>query len=155
MIAPRTMAAEKDTLNATDVAFVKTTGAAGMAEVKIASLGVTKATRADVKALAEMLVTDHTKVNAELKVLATKKGIELSDVISPSSAETFQKLEKLSGTEFDKEFLADIVADHKTCVNAFDASSKDAKDTDVRAFVDKTLPALKAHHAKAVDLQSK
>jgi putative membrane protein len=60
-----------------------------------------------------------------------------------------------SGAEFDKEYLAAVVSSHKTCVSAFEDISKESKDTDVKAFADKTLPALKAHHDKAKELHSK
>jgi putative membrane protein len=155
MLVPNSMATEKDTLNAADVKFVKREAAAGMAEVKISTLAVTKATNADVKAMAEMLVKDHTAVNSELQALATQKGVELSAVIAPAHATTFQKLEKLEGTAFDKEFLAIIISDHKTCIGSFEKASKDAKDTDVKNWAEKTLPALKAHLAKAEALNTK
>ena len=155
MLAPNVMATEKDTLNATDVSFVKHASASGMAEVKVAGLGVKKAGRADVKEFAEMLVKDHTMANEELKKLASTKGVELSAVIAPKHADTFQKLEKVSGTEFDKEFLADQVSDHKKCVSNFEAASKDSKDTEVKIFADKMLPTLRAHLATAKELVSK
>jgi putative membrane protein len=145
----------KSGLTSDEVKFIKHAAADGTAEVKIAGLAVKKAENASVKAFAEMLVTDHTKVNDELKMLATNKNVDLSAVIDPKDAGTFQKLEKYSGAEFDKEYLAAVVSSHKTCVSAFEDISKESKDTDVKAFADKTLPALKAHHDKAKELHSK
>lgn len=155
MLAPNASASEKDTLNAADVKFVKTESAAGMSEVKIAELAVTKADRAEVKSFAEMLVTDHTAVNTQLAALATQKGIEVSSVLSPAHAATVQKLEKLTGAEFDKEFLSVIITDHKKCISNYEAASKDAKDNDLRIWVDKTIPALKSHLEKAESLNVK
>lgn len=155
LLAPHGMAAEKDTLDAADVKFVKHAAASGLAEVKVADLGVQKAENADVKAFAKMIAADHTKVNEELKALAATKGIELSAVIDPKHADTFQKLEKVSGKEFDKEFLATLVSSHKKSVSSFETASKDAKNTDVKVFAEKNLPALKAHLAKATELAAK
>lgn len=155
LLVSQGMGAEKDTLNATDVKFVKHEAAAGMAVVKLAELGVKKAARADVKAFAETLVTDHTKANEELTKLAAAKGVELSAVIDPDQAEAFQKLEQATGPEFDKEFLAQINSGHKKCVGNFETASKEAKDSDLKTWVDKMLPALKAHHEKATALGSK
>jgi putative membrane protein len=154
MFTTNGMAAPKDTLNAADVKFVKHAAASGTAEVKIADLGVKKAERADVKAFAEMISSDHTKVNAELKELAKTKGVEISAVIAPDHAGTFQKLEKSSGAEFDKEFLSTMVSSHKKGVSNYEAASKDAKDKEVKAFADKTLSALKTHLAKAEELSA-
>jgi putative membrane protein len=149
---PQGMASPKDTLDATDVKFVKHMAADGKAEVKLAGLAVQKAGRAEVKALAEMLVTDHTAANTEVAGLASTKGVELSDVISPSHAATFQALEKSSAPDFDKDYLADVVSSHKKCIGHCEDASKDAKDTDVKAWATKMLPTLKAHLAKAEEL---
>ena len=91
----------------------------------------------------------------ELKGLAATKGVELSAVIDPKHADTFQSLEKSSGAEFDKEFLAAVVSGHKKCVSNFETASTDAKDADVKAWAAKMLPGLKAHLEKAKDLQAK
>ncbi|MDB6004306.1 MAG: putative outer membrane protein [Prosthecobacter sp.] len=154
-LASNGIAAPKDTLDAADVKFVKTESAAGIAELKLAELGVQKAERADVKAFAGMLVTDHTQANKELAALATEKGVEVSAVIDSKHADTFQKLEKAGKSDFDKEFLADMISDHKKCVSNFEEAAKDAKNSDVKTWAGKMLPALKAHLAKAKELAAK
>ncbi|MHB1081292.1 MAG: DUF4142 domain-containing protein [Prosthecobacter sp.] len=151
-LAPQGGAAEKGTLNATDVEFVKHEAAAGMATVKIAGLGAKKATRPEVKSFAEMIVKEHTAANEELKKLAATKGVELSAVIDSKHAEMFQKLEQYSGTEFDKEFLDAAVSGHKKCVGRFEDAAKDSQDKDVKMWAAKMLPALKSHLAQAEEL---
>ncbi len=152
IFAPHGFAAEKDTLNATDVKFVKHAAAAGMAEVKVAELGVKKAGSPNLKAFAEMLVTDHTKANEEVTALAKTKGVELSTVIEPNHASTYQKLEQYSGTDFDKELLAVLVSDHKKCISTYEAAAKDSKDMEVKAWAEKMLPTLRTHLDKAKEL---
>ncbi len=148
-------AAPKDTLDAADVKFVKTESAAGTAVVKLAELGVQKAERADVKAFAEMLVTEHTQANKDLSALAVAKGVDVSAVISPKQAGKFQDLEKATKADFDKEFLADLISSHKKCVSNFEDAAKDSKDSDVKGWAEKMLPALKAHLATATELAAK
>lgn len=155
MALPEAQALPKDTLNPVDVQFVKHEAAAGLGVVKIAELGVMKVQNADVKAFAEKLVADHTGANAELKQLAVDKGIDLSAVVDPADAKTFQDLEKVSGAAFDKAFLAAVVIAHKTCVDHFEAESKDAKNSDLKLWVDKMTPTLKSHLARAEELHSR
>jgi len=155
LFAPHAMADSKDTLDAADVKFVKTEAAAGKAVLKIAGLGVQKAERADVKAFAETLVTDHTQANAELTALAATKGVELSAVIDPKNADKFQDLEKATKADFDKEFLAATISAHKKCVSNFEEAAKDAKNSDVKMWAEKMLPTLKAHLATATELAAK
>ncbi len=154
-LASQSIAAPKDTLDAADVKFVKHESAAGTAQLKIAELGVQKAERADVKAFAETLVTDHTQANKELAALATEKGVEVSAVIDPKHAEAFQKLEKAGKSDFDKEFLDGMISGHKKCVSNFEEAAKDAKNSDVKMWAEKMLPTLKAHLAKAKELAAK
>ncbi len=156
MLVPHTQAEDKkDRLTGADEKFVKQEAAAGMATVKIAEFGVKKTERADIKAFSETLVTDHTAANAELAKLAASKNVELSTVIDPKHAETYQKLEKHSGTDFDKEYLATLVKGHEKCVSNFEEASKDSSDGDLKAWAGKMLPALKAHLEKAKELAAK
>lgn len=153
--ATLSIADEKDTLDATDVKFVKQEAAGGMAAVAVAELGVKKASNAEVKALATTLVTDHTAVNKELQGLATQKGVDVSSVLSEDATKDIQKLETYSGAEFDKEFVAHVISKHKKCISSFEESGKDAKNADLKAWSNKILPGLKAHLAKAESLNVK
>lgn len=148
-------AEDKSSLKAADEKFVKTAGASGMAEVKIATLGTQKAERADVKELATMLVADHTKVNAELSALAESKKVQLSAVIDPSAADTFKDLEKESGKGFDKAFLDHLEKSHKDSIANFEDAEKNGEDAEVKSWASKTLPALRTHLDKVKELKAK
>lgn len=150
--APRGMAAEKDTLNAYDMRFIKRAAADDTAEVKLAELAVKKAAALNVKAYAEIIVTDHTQVKEEISKLAAAKGVQISNVVDPKDAATFQKLEQASGAEFDKLFLAEMVKSHKMCVNNYEEASTGARDVDIQAFAGENLPMLRTHLQKAREL---
>ena len=144
-----------DSVNAADAKFITHETAAGMSVVKTASLGAQKTTREDIKAFAQMLVTDHTATNDQLAKLAVTKGVATSATMNPKDAEHYQTLEKASGKEFDKEFLAQIVRGHKACVSNFEEASANAKDNDVKNWATTVLPVLKTHLDKAMELASK
>lgn len=140
----------KSGLTSGEVTFVKNSAAGGMAEVKISELAVKKGSSAEVKALAETLVTHHNAVNEELKGFAAAKTVDISAVIAPDHAETFQALEKKeTGKDFDEAYIDEVVASHKKCIDAFEDISKDTKNAELKAWVDKTLPALRDHLNKA------
>jgi putative membrane protein len=125
--------------------FLKNAAQGGMAETQLGELGKTKATKKGVKDFAAMMATDHTMANAELKALAGKKGVELPADIEIGQKMAREKLERLSGAEFDKEFVEQMIKDHKKTIDLFEDASKDAKDADVKSFADKTLPTLRGH----------
>ena len=128
-----------------DQRFLKNAAQGGTAETQLGELAKEKATNKGVKDLAAMIVNDHSKANQELKSLAGQKGVELPGDIEMGQKMTHQKLEKLSGSEFDKEFVQQMIKDHKKTIDLFEDASKDAKDPDVKAFADKTLPTLRGH----------
>jgi putative membrane protein len=91
------------------------------------------------------MVTDHSKANDELKALAHKLNITLPDSISSDESKTRDDLAKKSGADFDKDYVNDMVDDHKKDVKAFEDAAKNCKDSDLKAFANKTLPTLKMH----------
>lgn len=145
----------KSGLTSADETFVKTAGDAGMAEVKIATLGTQKAERADVKDFATMLVNDHGKVNGELNQLAQSKNVELSAIVSADTANSFKDLEQESGAGFDKAFLSQMKSAHEKSISNFEDAEKNASDGEIKSWASKTLPALRAHLDKIKELQGK
>ena len=112
----------------------------------MAALGVKKAARADVRALAEKMVTDHTAANTELSALAKSKKVEASVVTDPDHTEILKDLENTdTGMDFDKAFLNEMESMHKKSIALFEDAAEDSKDGEVKAWAAKTLPTLRAH----------
>src|SRR4051812_31547953 len=59
----------------TDADFVTMAASGGMFEVLSSKMATERATKAEVKAFANHMITDHTKANDELKAAAGKAGI--------------------------------------------------------------------------------
>jgi putative membrane protein len=125
----------------------------GMAEVELAKLALQKSQNADVKKFAQMMVTDHTKANDELKALAAKRNVVLPTDIG-SHKSTLDDLTKLSGADFDKKYVEAMVEDHEEDVDLFEDNT-DNSDADIKAFTTKTLPTLKSHLESIKKIQSK
>ena len=133
--------------------FWSTAAQGGMAEVELGKLALQKSQNAEVKKFAQMMITDHTKANDELKALAAKKNITLPTDIGDHK-ETVDDLSKLSGAEFDKEYVDAMVDDHEEDVDFFTDKSNNS-DADLKAFATKTLPTLKGHLEAIKAIQSK
>lgn len=133
-----------------DAKFAVEAANGGMAEVVFGKLALEKSNNAKVKDFANMMVTDHSKVNDELKALAKKLNITLPDSIASDESKTRDDLAKKSGADFDKAYVQDMVDDHKKDVKAFEDAAKNCKDSDLKAFAAKTLPTLRMH-LEAID----
>lgn len=130
---------------ADDAKFAVDAANGGMTEVELSKLATTKATNADVKKFADMMIMDHTAAGEQLKTIAKTKNITLPDSVNADSKKAIADLSKKSGPDFDKAYVDKMVSDHKSTVDMFESASKNLKDADLKAFVDKTLPTIKGH----------
>ena len=137
-----------------DEKFILAAAQGGMLEVRLGEIAKEKAARQDVKDFGAMMATDHGKAGEELKAVATKNGVtRLERRERPVKMKTkhkaiVDKLSKLSGAEFDKTYIAEMVKDHEKDAIAFKDASKTAKNPDVKGFAAKTLPVIKSHLKK-------
>jgi len=141
-------------MTASPESFAKDAAEGGMAEVKMGQLAEKNAKDPEVKKFGQMMVTDHTKANDELKALAAKKNYQLPNDIG-SNQSTYDKLSKLTGADFDKEYVEDMVSDHETDVKDFQREAENGTDPDVKAFAAKTLPTLQKHLDAIKAIQAK
>ncbi len=141
-------------LGSSDKKFIMETGQGGMMEVELAKLAVDKASNEEVKQFAQRLVDDHTKANDELTQLASQKGVTIPHD-EKAMMKGKDKLSKLSGADFDREFISMMVKDHAKEVKEFEDVSTKSKDTEVKDWAAKTLPTLREHLQMARDINSK
>ena len=124
----------------------------GMTEVKLGQMAQDKAMSQRVKDFGAMMVKDHTAAGDELKGMARQKNVTLPETMSNDHQKKTDDLNKKTGKDFDKAYMKAMVDGHESTVNDFEKASKNTKDADVKAWVDKTLPTLKMHidSAKAI-----
>jgi len=123
----------------------KRSDAGALAEVELGKLAQQKASSDQVKQFGSRMVEDHSKANDELKQLAQSKGVDVPAAPDKSQQKELDKLNKLTGSKFDHEYMAHMLSDHRKDVSEFQKVSKSSKDSDVKAFADKTLPTLQEH----------
>lgn len=137
-----------------DAKFLTDAARGDVAEIKMGQLAQQKGQSEGVREFGKMLEEDHSK--------AGKKTAELAkdlNVIPPAqpSAEQMQKydaLEKLSGTEFDQQFAAEMVKGHQEEIAKYEKQAQSASNPKVAKLAEDTLPTLKEHLAVAQGLQS-
>jgi putative membrane protein len=136
-----------------DRKFIEQAAGSGMFEVQVSQLAASKATDANVKSYASMLVDHHTAANNELVKIANARGVELPAAPPRGLRKDIEKLGKKNGAEFDKDYIREVgIKAHEKDIKLFQGASKDVKDAELKAFVDKTLPQLREHLAAAQKL---
>jgi putative membrane protein len=137
---------------AADKRFITEAAQGGMAEVALGQLAQQKAASDAVKQFGARMVKDHTAANDALIKIANDKGVEVPQKLEGKHQRMIDRLSKMSGEEFDRTYVREMVSDHKKDVSDFEKASRDAKDPDVKAFATSTLPVLKEHRQMAEQL---
>lgn len=136
-----------------DRRFLEEEAAHNMYEMQVAQLAATRATDPSIKEFANKLVEDHTAAHNELTQLASQLGVDLPTEPSRGMRRDLDKMSKKSGAEFDREFVKTVgVKDHQKEIKRLQSASKDLKNAELKAWVDKTLPHLQQHLAAAEKL---
>jgi putative membrane protein len=136
-----------------DRKFIEEAANSGMFEVQVSQLAASKATDPQVKSYASMLVDHHTAANNELVKIANARGVELPAAPKRALRKDIESLGKKSGAEFDRNYVRNVgIKAHEKDIKLFQKASKDVKDAELKAFVDKTLPQLREHLAAAQKL---
>ena len=104
-----------------DQKFVNDLAIAGMAEVKLGMLASETSRNAEVKKFGQMMVTDHTKAGDALKMVAMQHGIVVPAEIDAKHRDLYDKLAKLQGAEFDREYMAAMVDGHGDVVDKLES----------------------------------
>jgi len=106
-----------------------------------------------VKDFGKMLVNDHTKANDQAKQLAMALNVPVPDGTTPEAESELKMATGMSGTGFDKDFLADMVKGHQQAIDKFQQEAGSSDPAQVTDFAKQTLPTLKKHLEKAQSLQ--
>ena len=143
--------------NAAAKEFVEQAGTSGLAEVEMGELGATKATNGQVKAFAKRIVADHTKANEELVTASKGKGVQVPSSRTSTHKATIEKFQQQeAGKEFDRDYMQQMIEDHKADVELFETAADDQQlDLDLRSYAKRILPTLRDHLKQAQTIQSK
>jgi putative membrane protein len=140
-------------VSAEDRKFLLDAAQSGLHEVKMGMLGVERGTNSGLKAYAQRILDDHTLSNAEVQALARLKGVALPDPTNTDNSS--ERLSRLTGIEFDQEFVREAIEDHLKNIAEFEKEDQSAtSDSDIKGFAHSALPKMRAHldQAKALKL---
>lgn len=138
-----------------DRAFVEKAAAGGLMEVQLGKMAQEKASDQQVKDFGKRMEDDHSKANDQLKSVAQSVGVTPPTSLPAKEQAQVDKLSKLSGADFDKQYMTMMVSDHKKDVAEFQKASKGAKDEGVKSFASSTLPTLQEHLKLAEEIHGK
>jgi putative membrane protein len=148
------MAQSSASTSAADTKFAKEAAQGGMMEVELGKVAVKNASSEKVKQFGQRMVDDHTKAGDELKSVAAKDNITLPSDLDAKHKAMVDKMSAMTGTQFDRAYMRDMVKDHTQDVADFQKEANGGSNADLKAFAGKTLPTLQQHLTLAQETES-
>lgn len=147
-------------LSGSDRGFMADVARDDNAEIALGKLATSRAQSDEVKQFAQQLVQDHATSNAGLLSLAMNKGVDLGDIvrhdqITAGQQRTYSRLSKLEGSEFDREFIAETIKEHRADIEDFNARIEKTNDGELAAWARQTLATLRSHLETAQRIQAR
>lgn len=152
--APIAQAADKPT----DPQIAHIAYTAGVLDVEMAKLAISKSQNKDVVGFANDMVRDHEAVNVQAldlvkKLKVTPEDNATSKALTNASAAEKAKLEKLDGAAFDKAYVDNEVAYHKQVNGALETVLiPSAENAELKSLLETGLKIFQGHeqHAEMV-----
>jgi putative membrane protein len=117
----------ESTVSNGDKDFVKDLAIANTAEIELGRLAVERGANPEVKKFGQMMIDDHTKANDDLTSVASQHSIPVVNELDDQHRDLRDKLSKLQGMDFDREYIDAMVDGHEKVLDKL--GSRVDKDT--------------------------
>jgi putative membrane protein len=136
---------------------------AGQLDIDAAKQALEKSKNKEVRDFAQDMVRDHTEVNKQALALVTKLNVKPEDndtsrALTKQAAAKRDELAKLNGAAFDKAYVANEVAYHKTVNGALESTLiPSANNSELKTLLQTGLKIFQGHqqHAEHVAAEVK
>jgi putative membrane protein len=132
-----------------DSEFIREVAADHLLEIRLGTIAQKKATNTAVKQFGERMVNDHTSMLEQWRALVTKSGFPFQPGLRDEQEDEVKRLEKVSGTEFDRSYMTAMIEGHQNEITKFQTKGQSANSTQVRELVTVGLPVLQQHFTLA------
>lgn len=140
-------------LSAQDTRMARMAAESGIAEVKLGELAVRKALRPEVRQFGEHMIKDHHRANKDLKQWAQGVRVQLPTAMNAQHQALYNKLSRLGGARFDREYMQAMDHDHKIAFDLFNRGSQEAHNGSLKNFFAKYVPTIQQHLQRAEEIR--
>ena len=127
-----------------DARFVTETVEMSRSEVELSKLAILKSSDTGVQNLALVLIRDAGKIDRTLSSWSRSYGFELPGHKDEKMQAEQDRLNELSGADFNRAYLDLMAKDHTQDLQRFRAEAADTADSDLEEFTRKYEPKLEA-----------
>jgi putative membrane protein len=129
-----------------DHAFLTKAMQGGEAEVQLGKLAQEKSQSSDVKQFAQKMVSDHSQMGEKwFQPVAKQIGVSEPKGPSKKDKKLIEKLQGLSGSEFDNQYIQAMVKDHREDLKDFQNEAQMAQDPNVKQIAEQGQKVISQH----------
>ncbi|MEU4478738.1 DUF4142 domain-containing protein [Micromonospora sp. NPDC023966] len=135
-----------------DTQYLQAVHQVNLFEITAGNLAQQKGQNQQVKDLGKMFVTDHTQLDQTVQSTAQQLNVQLPADPTADQQQVLDRLNNLSGAEFDKAWVTAQLAGHVQAIQATQTEISQGSEQSVVQIAQDALPVLQAHYDALVAL---
>ncbi|MFG2106896.1 DUF4142 domain-containing protein [Micromonospora chersina] len=151
-LAPATAAQAAAQPSTQDTQYLQALHQVNLFEITAGNLAQQKGKNQQVKDLGKMFVTDHTQLDQTVQSTAQQLNVQLPADPTADQQKVLDRLNNLSGAEFDKAWVTAQLAGHVQAIQATQTEISQGSEQSVVQLAQDALPILQAHYDALVAL---
>jgi putative membrane protein len=136
-------------------AFVENAARSGLYEIDAANIALKRSKDPDVRAFANMMVTDHTRLDKDMTPVALKANQTPPKDLDQRRKGLLDNLKSASDADFDKTYMDQQVSAHQEALTLMKGYADHGSDAGLKAAAAKAVPVLEKHLDRAKAAQDK
>ncbi len=124
-------------------------------EVALGRVAESRGADFDVKAFAKRMITDHNSMNDQWATVAKNNRVRVPVGLDETAKQTVDRLEDLSGSEFDQAYMTEMIRQHEQALATFQRMASSATAPDVRQLASSGVPGIREHLTLAQQIGSR
>jgi putative membrane protein len=133
---------------------------ANMADSASGAYALNKATDADVKAFARLMMGEHHALRAQGQQLAQRLNVTpqppASDPLKPAAESEMAALKAApKGAQFDRTYIEQEIGIHKAVLDLVGKAHDGAQNEDLKKLIEQAKPVIEKHLERAQEIQKK
>lgn len=144
---PRSPVSTQDREFATQASY------SNLAEIAMGQLALSDGNNTSIREFAQMMVTDHTNAQDELRYLAESHELEIPDTLNIEQQALYDQLSQLEGYPLDSAYISSQVVAHQEAQQIFQRQIDQGENTQIVGYASSILQHINMHLARAMELK--
>jgi putative membrane protein len=138
-----------------DQQFATMAAQANVGEVQLGKLAERSGSSDAVKQFGKLMVKDHSRAQDNLRSWASSSNFMLPGELGPEAMPLKNALSAISGKQFDRAYIQEMLQGHKKVIAAFEAEIEHGQDASLKQYASSVLPVIQDHIRIAEDIAGK